>query len=125
MVAVDWALNKEAYMKQNNNEEEEDEDDDDSDDEEPKFEISGFEDKSDEEEEDRPKVSPPPPAAPGVTLFVCNIPLSASRGDILRTFGVFGHIESLKCVRDRVSGAFRGSAFVQYVVFKIKSLKTT
>ena len=110
-------------MKQNE-ENEEDEVEDDSDDEEPKFEISGFEEE-DEEEEDRPKVSPPPPAAPGVTLFVCNIPLSASRGDILRTFGVFGHIESLKCVRDRVSGAFRGSAFVQYVVFKIKSLKTT
>ena len=27
---------------------------------------------------------------------------------------MFGHIESLKCVGDRVSGAFRGSAFVQY-----------
>ena len=88
VVAVDWSLNKEAYMKQNNDnveeEEEEEEDDDEvSDDEEPKFEISGFEEKN-ESEEDRPIV-PPPPAAPGVTLFVCNIPLSASRGDILRT----------------------------------------
>lgn len=118
VVAVDWALNKQAYENIKQNEESSsdsssssDSDSDSDSDSEPKFEISGFENNNNDVEEE---IKIPPPAPAGTTLFVCNVPLSASRGDVLRTFGKFGHIESVKMVRDKDSGAFRGSVFVQY-----------
>jgi len=48
-------------------------------------------------------------AVKGTTLFLCNLALSTSRRQLSSIFKDFGSIKSIYLVRDRVSGAFRGS----------------
>eukprot|EP00750_Incisomonas_marina_P020109 INCI3729.1.p1 GENE.INCI3729.1~~INCI3729.1.p1 ORF type:complete len:1103 (-),score=306.17 INCI3729.1:172-3480(-) len=53
-------------------------------------------------------------AVKGTTLFLCNLALSTSRRQLSSVFKDFGSLKSIYLVRDRSSGAFRGSAFVQF-----------
>ena len=47
------------------------------------------------------------------TLYVGNIPYSASEDDIRALFEQHGDVESVKLINDRETGRFRGFGFVQ------------
>lgn len=120
VIAVDWALSKASFTSISKDTPQEDTDSSDSEsDEESASPLTNAIDKDAEQdgvERERGERIPDPDAdvQKGTTLFVCNIPLTSTYGDLLRLFGRFGHIRSLKLVKDRASGSFRGSAFVLY-----------
>ena len=52
------------------------------------------------------------------TLFVSNIPFTATQAALRSTFAQFGDIEYVAMVKDRVTGRPRGTAFVSFVKAK-------
>jgi len=48
------------------------------------------------------------------TLFLRNIPFDATRHDIFELFRKFGRIEGVYLVKDKVTGVFKGTAFVRF-----------
>ncbi|MDD3312242.1 RNA-binding protein [Pseudodesulfovibrio sp.] len=47
------------------------------------------------------------------SIYVGNIPFSASEDDLRNLFSEYGAVQSLKFVNDRETGRFRGFAFVE------------
>ncbi|MEF2231817.1 MAG: RNA-binding protein [Pseudodesulfovibrio sp.] len=47
------------------------------------------------------------------SIYVGNIPFSASEDDLRALFSEYGAVQSLKFVNDRETGRFRGFAFVE------------
>jgi RNA recognition motif-containing protein len=47
------------------------------------------------------------------SIYVGNIPFSASENDIRDMFGAYGNVVSVKLVEDRETGRFRGFGFVE------------
>jgi RNA recognition motif-containing protein len=47
------------------------------------------------------------------SIYVGNIPFSASENDIRDMFGAYGDVVSVKLVEDRETGRFRGFGFVE------------
>ena len=47
------------------------------------------------------------------SIYVGNIPFSASEDDLRDLFSEYGAVQSLKFVNDRETGRFRGFAFVE------------
>jgi len=48
------------------------------------------------------------------TLFLRNIPFDATRHDVFELFRKFGRIEGVYLVKDKVTGVFKGTAFVRF-----------
>jgi len=49
----------------------------------------------------------------GKTIYVGNLPFSASEDQVHDLFAAFGEVTSVKFVNDRETGRFRGFAFVE------------
>ncbi len=48
-----------------------------------------------------------------ITIYVGNLPYAASEEEIVDLFARFGPVSSVKMIRDRDTGRFRGFGFVQ------------
>lgn len=48
-----------------------------------------------------------------MTIYVGNLPYAASEEEIFDLFARFGDVSSVKMIRDRETGRFRGFGFVQ------------
>ena len=48
-----------------------------------------------------------------MNIYVGNLSYGVTEGDLLKPFGVFGHIESAKIVKDNYSGRSKGFGFVE------------
>ena len=80
------------------------------------------ESENEQEDESTPKSSTPPFQAPthdeGVsqqqTLFLRNLPFDTTRHDVFQLMHTFGHIDSIFLVKDKETGVFKGTAFLQY-----------
>jgi RNA recognition motif-containing protein len=55
------------------------------------------------------------PAAPGTNLFIFHLPVDIDDNALRTLFSPFGAIESLKVVRDKMTGISKGYGFVKYV----------
>ncbi|AMK12890.1 MAG: RNA recognition motif domain-containing protein [Pseudodesulfovibrio sp.] len=47
------------------------------------------------------------------SIYVGNIPFSATENDIRDMFGAYGNVSSVKLIEDRETGRFRGFGFVE------------
>ncbi|WP_316897929.1 RNA-binding protein [Pseudodesulfovibrio indicus] len=47
------------------------------------------------------------------SIYVGNIPFSATENDIRDMFGAYGDVSSVKLIEDRETGRFRGFGFVE------------
>lgn len=47
------------------------------------------------------------------SIYVGNIPFSASENDLRDLFGAYGNVSSVKLIEDRETGRFRGFGFVE------------
>lgn len=47
------------------------------------------------------------------SIYVGNIPFSATENDIRDLFGAYGDVSSVKLIEDRETGRFRGFGFVE------------
>lgn len=47
------------------------------------------------------------------SIYVGNIPFKATEDELKSLFGQYGEVESVKFVKDRESGKFRGFGFVE------------
>ena len=72
-------------------------------------------------EQDTEEVDKPPPEDQFTTsneskrtLFLRNIPFDATRHDVFELFRKFGRIEGVYLVKDKVTGVFKGTAFVRF-----------
>ena len=83
-------------------------------------EKDGDDDKEDVEEDTEEDDKPPPEDQFTTsneskrTLFLRNIPFDATRHDIFELFRKFGRIEGVYLVKDKVTGVFKGTAFVRF-----------
>ena len=72
-------------------------------------------------EQDTEEVDKPPPEDQFTTsneskrtLFLRNIPFDATRHDVFELFRKFGRIEGVYLVKDKITGVFKGTAFVRF-----------
>jgi len=96
----------------------EEESDSDSDSEDEK---ASDDDKKDVEQDTEEDADKPPPEDQFTTsneskrtLFLRNIPFDATRHDVFELFRKFGRIEGVYLVKDKVTGVFKGTAFVRF-----------
>ena len=47
------------------------------------------------------------------SIYVGNIPFSASENDVRDLFGMYGSVSSVKLIQDHETGRFRGFGFVE------------
>ncbi|ETW75268.1 hypothetical protein HETIRDRAFT_244962, partial [Heterobasidion irregulare TC 32-1] len=135
VIAVDWALSKEKWEEEKkkiaddaeDEDEESDEDEEDSDEEDSALGLHDHDsedesrgssaDEDDEEDEDdrsdageRVKPELPPPEA-GTTLFVRNVPFSATDEELRALFRTFGPLRYARITLDHDTGRSRGTGF--------------
>ncbi|MBF0483145.1 MAG: RNA-binding protein [Candidatus Omnitrophica bacterium] len=48
-----------------------------------------------------------------MNIFVGNLPREASQDDVQQAFGAFGQVDSVAIIKDKMTGAPRGFAFVE------------
>ena len=91
-----------------------------NDDDEKEAEATESDSDEDEEELDDPEISDrkAPTNDEGVshhqTLFIRNLPFDTTRHDVFQLMHKFGHIESIFLVKDKETGVFKGTCFLQY-----------
>lgn len=125
-IVVDWAMSKDKWEKEKAKLEQEkepdaeiasdDEDEDESDDEDNLGIHSGDHDEDDvqsehETEEDEPVKPQLPPPEVGTTLFVRNVPFTATDDELRLLFRLFGPLRYARITMDPDTGRSRGTGF--------------
>ncbi|KAA8903655.1 hypothetical protein FN846DRAFT_953717 [Sphaerosporella brunnea] len=124
-VAVDWAVEKEEWQKvkaaepvvkeEEDVEDEDEEMDDDEDEEEEDNEDEEMdEEDDDEEDEDEDDDEDVPPTDSSTTLFVRNLPYSATDDSVYQHFTQFGPVHYARVVIDHATGRPKGTGFVRF-----------
>lgn len=94
-----------------------DADSDDDEDTKPELEDSKLGIKSDPDAEDvKPKISNKTDIGEGCTVFIKNVPFSATNEDLYKVCRQFGKIKYALVTTDKVSGHSKGTGFVKYKV---------